>query len=85
VCCVAVRHVIQVLEGDVGCGCLVCVVTYRMDLGCQNSCVVRYCASHVAADTAKHIAVNSEHHNACNFTAASLFIYVFMCLCIVTL
>jgi hypothetical protein len=79
VCCVAIRHVIQVLEGDVACGCLMCIVTYRMNLGYQNSCVFRYCASHVAANTAKYIAVNYEHNNVCNFAAANLFIhYLFM-------
>lgn len=49
-----------------------------MNAGYQNLHVFRYCASRVAANTAKYIAVNSEHNNVCNFTAVNLFIHVFI-------
>jgi hypothetical protein len=57
------RYVIQILEGDVACGCLLFILTYRMNVGYQNLHVFGYCASHVAANTAKYIAVSFEHTN----------------------
>jgi len=75
--CVAIRYVIQVLEGDVACGCLLFIVTYRMNVGYQNLHVFRYCASRVAANTVKYIAVNSEHTNVCSFPVVN---FIYLCI-----
>jgi hypothetical protein len=56
-CVVAIRYVIQVLEGDVACGCLLFIVTYRMNVRYQNLHVFRYCASRMAANMAKYMVI----------------------------
>jgi len=48
-----------------------------MNVRYQNLHVFRYCASRVAANTAKDIAVNSERTNICSFSAIN---FIYLCI-----